>query len=82
MVVVMTSGTTVWATMHGHLFKVNKEACRPATSEETRGIEELNEVLPELRDETVEKRGRKDFTDLTGEPPVTEEEAETPGMSR
>eukprot|EP00971_Amphidinium_carterae_P263155 5221249-Amphidinium_carterae.1 len=77
MVVIMTSGTTIWATLHGHLFKVNKEACRPATTDELRGLEELNEILPELRDETIEKRGRKDYTDLTGESASMEEEMST-----
>eukprot|EP00971_Amphidinium_carterae_P351024 6491865-Amphidinium_carterae.1 len=65
--VVMVSGVTVWATMRGNLYKVNKEMVRTATTDELRGIEELNELLPELREETKDRRTRKAYRDYTGE---------------
>eukprot|EP00971_Amphidinium_carterae_P106668 2113144-Amphidinium_carterae.2 len=67
--VVMISGTTIWATMRGKVYKVNKEMVRPATTDELRGIEELNELLPELREETRDRRTRKAYRDYTGEVP-------------
>eukprot|EP00971_Amphidinium_carterae_P346453 6487908-Amphidinium_carterae.2 len=69
-VVVMTSGTTIWANHRGGLYKINKEMARSATTDELRGLEELTELLPELVEETVERRGRRQYKDLTAEVPM------------
>eukprot|EP00971_Amphidinium_carterae_P349029 6490808-Amphidinium_carterae.1 len=77
-VVVMTSGATIWANHRGGLHKINKEMARAATTDELRGIEELTELLPELVEETAERRGRRQYKDLTAEVPADmEDEART-----
>eukprot|EP00971_Amphidinium_carterae_P123854 2453213-Amphidinium_carterae.1 len=65
-VVVQVSGSTVWCSLRGNLLKVNAEMVRSATTQELRGIEELTEVMHELRD-AEERRGKRQFRDLTAE---------------
>ena len=67
-VVIMTSGTPSWVSVRDRLFKVAVEALRPATAEEHQGIDIIEGMLPELREELSRKKRRKEYWDLiTGE---------------
>ena len=66
-VVIMTSGTSAGVSVRDRLFKVAMEALRPATTEEQQGIDIVEGMLPELREELSRKKRRKEYWDLTGE---------------
>ena len=74
-VVLMTAGTSTWISIHGELLKVAKENLALASSQEIRGIEEINEALPSLREAVLAHQRRRRYRDLSQEVVPTEEEA-------
>eukprot|EP00971_Amphidinium_carterae_P122614 2427689-Amphidinium_carterae.1 len=65
--IIATSGTSAWISRHGEILKVAQEMLRSATSEELRGIEEMNHVLPEMKEEVELARRQRRYRDLTRE---------------
>eukprot|EP00971_Amphidinium_carterae_P336232 6472477-Amphidinium_carterae.2 len=65
--IIATAGTSAWISLHGEILKVAQEMLREATSEELRGIEEINHVLPEMKEEVELARRQRRYRDLTRE---------------
>eukprot|EP00971_Amphidinium_carterae_P344931 6485618-Amphidinium_carterae.1 len=65
--IIATAGVSAWISLHGEILKVAQEMLREATSEELRGIEEINEVLPDMKEEVELARRQRRYRDLTSE---------------
>eukprot|EP00971_Amphidinium_carterae_P074732 1477044-Amphidinium_carterae.1 len=65
--IIATAGVSAWIFLHGEILKVAQEMLREATSEELRGIEEINHVLPEMKEEVELARRQRRYRDLTRE---------------
>ena len=59
-VVVLSSGASLWVVLRGSLCKVARCNCTKATNEEKDGIELVEKYLPELREELLGRRRRRD----------------------
>ncbi len=63
----MQEGASTWVVIKGELWKVSVENLRPATSEENKGLEMVEQMLPSLKEEIQHRRRRREFWDVTGE---------------
>ena len=72
--VCMRSGTSVWCILRSQLVKASMENVALATSDERQGIEQVEQWLPELKEELLRRRRRREYWDLTGDAVVPEEE--------
>eukprot|EP00971_Amphidinium_carterae_P239037 4745063-Amphidinium_carterae.8 len=66
------SHDSLWVNIHGTLYKVAAESCRLADSADLRGIEEINQLLPELLQQISTRQRAGRYQDLSQENvPVT-----------
>ena len=75
--VVTPDGANLWVSMVGQLWKVAREQCRPATSEEKQGIEAVMAECQDLIEQYKKGSKRAGYKDLTAEawPPEGVEES-------
>ena len=75
--VIVPDGANLWINMLGELWRVAREQCRLATSEEKHGIEQINEECKELIEEYKRNPKKAGYHDITGEewPPEDDREA-------
>ena len=69
-VIVLPTAGGAWVNMRGALWRVSNEQMRPATQDESKGIEVVNQGLDSMRIDLQSKRGPKKFLDVRreGEP--------------
>lgn len=74
-IVIAPDGANLWISMMGELWKVAREQCRPATTDEKTGIEAVVQECQELIDEFKRGSHRTGYKDITEEefPPELEE---------
>lgn len=65
--VIVPDGANLWVNMLGELWRVAREQCRPATSDERHGIEQVNEECRELIEEYKRNPKRAGYQDITEE---------------
>eukprot|EP00971_Amphidinium_carterae_P013477 265467-Amphidinium_carterae.2 len=66
-VVIGRQGASLWVNINGTLYKVAAENCRLADSADLRGIEEINQLLPELRQQISSRQRVGRYQDLSRE---------------
>ena len=66
--VIAPDGANLWISMMGQLWKVAREQCRMATSEERLGTELVMSECQELVEEYKKNSKRAGYKDITGEP--------------
>lgn len=79
--VLLADGPNVWVTMLGELWKVAREQCRQATTDEKHGIEAVLGECKELIEEYKRNPHRAGYKDISSQPwpPLEDEErVETP----
>ena len=77
--VVVPDGANLWISMMGELWKVAREQCRKATSDERQGVEAVMQECQDLIQEYKRNSKRAGYKDITGEafpPHQGEEEVE------
>ena len=77
--VVVPDGANLWISMMGELWKVAREQCRKATSDERQGVEAVMQECQDLIQEYKRNSKRAGYKDITGEafpPNQGEEEVE------
>ena len=65
--VIAPDGANLWVSMLGELWRVAREQCRPATTDEHRGAESVLRECAELIEQFKRNTHRAGFKDITGE---------------
>ena len=83
-VVITLDGANLWVSMMGELWKVAREQCRHATTDEKTGIEAVLQECQELIEEFKRGSHRTGYKDITEEelPPDKEEDHGEPAQGR
>jgi len=81
-VIVIPTAGGAWINMRGSLWRVASEQMRPATSDESKGIEVVNRFLETMKMDLQTTRGPKKFLDITreGRPRFDNEDADLPEL--
>ena len=66
-VVILPTSGGAWVNMRGSLWRVANEQMRPATSDESKGIEVVNQFLDSMKADLQTNRGAKRYLDVTRE---------------
>ena len=74
--VITPDGANLWISMMGQLWKVAREQCRQATSEEKQGTEAIMKECHELIEEYKKSNKKAGYKDITQEPWPEDEEDE------
>ena len=74
--IIMLDGASLWVSMLGELWRVAREQCRLATSDEKLGVEAVLQECKELIQEYKRNPSRAGYKDLTGEPVPRQEGGE------
>ena len=84
-VVIIPTAGGAWINMRGSLWRVASEQLRPATADESRGVEIVNRFLSDMKTDLQSPHGPKKFLDVTREgtprfPRNSTDDPEMPGL--
>ena len=79
-VVIIPTAGGAWINMRGSLWRVTNEQLRPATADESRGVEIVNRFLSDMKTDLQSPHGPKRFLDVTreGTPRIPRDNSTTP----